>query len=76
MTEKNIIEYWHNCKRYAIGLTGDQKLRWGTIEIYTENGEKKSRVVHEYGHYKTAAEAQSMLDSLAKYAKWDIFQIR
>ena len=65
-------QYWHNYTRYTIGLTGDQKLKQGVIAIkYDTNGKVNgSRVVHEWGHYKTYDEAARVLNSIAMHNKW------
>ena len=62
-------DYFHKGKRYAVGLTGNDKRRFGIIAIkYDADGKSESRIVKEFGLFKTFDEAQSFLNDHAKLA--------
>lgn len=60
-------------KRYAVGLTGDQKLKYGIV--ITDFGTGTGRVAKELGYYETVDEAQTVLDEYAKIMNMQIWCI-
>lgn len=62
-------EYYNKGLRYSIGLTGRDGRRFAVVEINIKAN--TSRLMDEWGHYKTASEAQKVLDDYAALAGWD-----
>lgn len=65
-------DYFYKNERYAVGLTGDNKRKFGIVAIkYDADGKSKGRLIKEFCYHKTFDEAQSFLDNYAKSAGFE-----
>lgn len=67
----NHTEYYNKGKRYAVGISGNKGRIFAVIEIDVKK--HTSRPMNEWGNYKTANEAQKVLDDYAEIVKWALY---